>query len=148
MRGITLLELLIVIAVMILVSFLISGVFSSFRATNVLIEADSGVIGLLRDARSRTLAGELNSNFGVHFENTKAVLFKGDIYNASAPENEPYILPGMIEINNINLTGGATEVIFTRLFGTTTASGTVSLRSRSNTSKTRTVSIFSTGGIQ
>lgn len=148
MKGFTLLEVLVSMAIIVLVTTMIDSVMSSFGESNKLTEAQSGIIGLLRDARSRTLASEANSNFGVHFENTKAVLFQGDVYDQAASSNEGYILPSSIEINSFVLTGGSSEVIFTRLYGTTTASGTVNLRSMRNNSLTRTVTVNSSGGIK
>ncbi len=147
-KGITLLELIIALAIIALVAVLIGGVFSSFRTNNVLTTADSIVVGLLRDARGRTLASESNSNYGVHFVNTKAGVCKGDSYNAASSTNEADLLRFDREISSINLTGGASDVVFTRLYGTTTASGTITLRPKSDTSKTRDISILSTGGIQ
>ncbi len=148
MKGITLVEALVALAIVAVAAALIGSVMSSFGESNKLTEADSGIIGLLRDARSRTLASEANSNYGVHFENTRAVLFQGDIYNQASPSNEAYELPSSIEIYNIALTGGVSDLVFTRLYGTTTASGTVHLRSRNDPSKTKTISVYSTGGIQ
>lgn len=148
MKGFTLLELIVSMAIIVLAATLIGSVMSSFGESSKLTEANSGIIGLLRDARSRTLASQFSSNFGVHFENTKAVLFQGNVYNQASATNEAYFLPSSIEINAISLTGGASDVVFTRLYGTTTASGTISLRSRNDNTKTRTISIYSTGGIQ
>ncbi|OGF62775.1 hypothetical protein A2662_00215 [Candidatus Giovannonibacteria bacterium RIFCSPHIGHO2_01_FULL_45_33] len=148
MKGFTLLEILVSMAIIVVLSALIFSVMSSFGESNKLTEANSGIIGLLRDARSRTLASEFGSNFGVHFENTKAVLFRGDVYDSASPANESYLLPPSIEISAIDLTAGAVDTVFTRLYGTTTASGTVTLRSRSVPAKIHTVSIYSTGGIK
>lgn len=148
MRGVTLLEMIIALAIVALVAVLAAGVFSSFRTNNVLTTADSIVIGLLRDAHGRTMASQSNSNYGVHFESTQAVLFKGDVYNAADPLNEAYLLPSDIEISSISLTGGGNEVVFTRLYGKTASPGTVTLRSKSDNSKTRVITVLSTGGIQ
>ena len=148
MKGFTLLEILVAIAIIVLVTTLLGYVLSSFGESNKLTEADLGVIGMLRDARARTMASKSSSNYGVHFETTKAVLFQGNIYDQGNALNESYVLPSGTEISAITLTGGATEVVFTRLYGTTTASGTVTLISKKDSSKTRTVTIFSTGGIK
>jgi type II secretory pathway pseudopilin PulG len=148
MKGLTILEILVSISLLLLIATLTLTVMSSFGESSTLTEANSGVIGLLRDARARTMASQTSSNYGVHFENTQAVLFVGDSYDQASATNEEYLLPSRIEISDINLTGGSTNVVFTRLNGTTTASGTISLRARNNTAKTQTISIYSTGGIK
>ncbi len=145
--GISLLEALISIAVLALVTTILVSAFGSFRASQGLSEAHSSVIGMIKDARARTSASSLNSNYGVHFEVDKTVLFKGNAYNPIDPSNEIYILPQFVEINSINLTGGAVDAIFTRLNGTTTASGTISLRSK-NSVATYVITLESTGVVK
>ena len=147
-RGVTLLEMLVAMGILVLAAVMISGVFSNFSDNGKLIEAQSGIIGLLRDARSRTLASESASNFGVHFQTDRAVLFRGDIYNSSDPANEDYVLSDRVEISAIALSGSATESVFTRLLGTTTASGNITLRLINNPSKIRTITILPSGAVQ
>lgn len=130
--GISLLEILISFSVLALVSAILLYAFGNFRAAQDLSEAHSNIIGAIKEARARTLSSNANSNYGVHFETAKAVLFKGNSYNALDPENNAYILPTSTEINIISLTGGAVETVFTRLNGTTTTSGTISVRSKRN----------------
>ena len=148
MKGLTLIEILISMAIIIVLATLLGSVLSSFGESNKLTEADSGVIGMLRDARARTMSSQSASNFGVHFENSKVVLFQGNVYDQFGASNEDYILPFGTEISTITLSGGVDDIVFTRLYGTTTASGTVIIRSTGDTTKTRTVTVFSTGGIK
>jgi|SRR3989338_9371384 len=148
MRGITLLEILVAMGILVIVAVMIGSVFSNFSDSGKLIEAHSGLIGVLRDARSRTLASESSSNYGVHFQSDMAVLFRGNTYNAADPANEAYVLSDRAEISAIALSGGASNLIFTRLQGTTTASGTITIRSINNPSKIRTITILSSGGVQ
>jgi len=147
-RGITLLEIIVALGILAFAATMIGSVFSNFSDSGKLIEAHSGIIGMLRDAKSRTLASELSSNYGVHFQSDRVVLFRGDAYNAGDSSNEDYVLSDRVEINAIALTGGASDIIFTRLQGTTTASGTVTVRSINNLSKTRTITVLPSGGIQ
>ncbi|KKT42049.1 hypothetical protein A2W54_03380 [Candidatus Giovannonibacteria bacterium RIFCSPHIGHO2_02_43_13] len=148
MRGITLLEMLVAMGILIIAATMIESVFSNFSDSGKLIEAHSGLIGVLRDARSRTLASESSSNYGVHFQSDRAILFRGNTYNAADPANEAYVLSGRSEIGAIALSGGASDLIFTRLHGTTTASGTITIRSTNNPSKTRIITILPSGGVQ
>lgn len=145
--GFTLLETVVGVSIMAVIVIILSGMFTAFRAPQDLAEAQSNIIGVLQEARAKTLASELNSNHGVHFEETKAVLFRGNFYNAADIANKPYILPFSVKISSIGLTGGAIDVVFTRLQGTTTASGTITVSSLRQSTRTRAVKIFSSGNI-
>ena len=148
MRGVTLIELLVSIFIIAVVATIFMSAFSTFRENSQLTEAHSAIIGILKDARSIATSSQGKTTYGVHFETAKAVLFKGSTYSASDASNESYVLPAPVEISAISLTGGAADTIFSILGGTTTASGTVTLRSKKNTSKTRVITIFSTGTVE
>ncbi len=143
-KGFTIIESLIGIAIIAIIATIFVSLFGSFRGTSELTEVHTTIVGMLEDARARTLAAESNSAHGVHFETARAVLFRGNSYNASASSNEPYLLPGTVTISTISL-GGPADVVFTRLVGTTTASGTITLQSVSDVTRTRTITILSTG---
>ncbi len=147
-KGLTLLEIILVLAVIAIISGILLGAFASFREAGQLTETHSSIIGILKDARSRALASKGNSNYGAHFEETKTVLFKGSAYSSSDLSNETYLLPAGIKISAISLTGGAVDTIFTRLLGTTTASGSITIASRRNGGQSKTITIFSTGVVK
>ncbi len=145
-KGFTLIELLVAIAIIGALAAILVSALSNFRAFANLTEAHVTILGFLRDARSRTLASKENNVYGVHFETGKAVLFKGAVFNSGDPSNEEYLLPPKVSITSISLTGGASETVFTRLMGTTTASGTITLSN--SDSATKVITIFSTGSIE
>ena len=148
MKGITLIELLVSISIIAVIATIFISAFSTFRENSQLSEAQSAIIGLLKDARSRTLSSQNKSNYGIHFETAKAVLFKGNAYNPADTSNEPYFLPTSVQISAINLTGGAVDTVFTRLLGTTTASGTVTISSKRTGGSFRVITILGTGNAQ
>jgi len=143
-KGFTLLEILISIAVISIVSVLVVSGFSSFRESAQLNEAQSQILGIFRDARNRTLSSEKNTQYGVHFETSRVVLFSGSSYNSDLPSNEPYLFPFLTRISSISL-GGPVDIVFARLTGATSASGTVTIESISNTAKTKIITILSSG---
>ena len=148
MKGITLLELIISIGIIAFIAAILWGAFLGFRESGRLVEGHTAILGLLRDARARTLASELNTTYGVHFETTKSVLFRGMMYNSSDSTNENYVFSPYIKISSTNLTDGASDVVFTRLEGTTTAFGTITIQSTLDASKTKTITILSSGTVQ
>lgn len=145
--GVTLLESLIGIAIVVVLITLIWSGFSSFRESAQLNEAHSVILGMLREARSRTLSSEKNTQYGVHFEPTQIVLFGGSSYNSGSASNEPYAFPPLARISSINL-GGPMDVVFARLIGNASVSGTITIESVSNISKTKTITILSSGNIE
>ncbi|HEY4521564.1 MAG TPA: prepilin-type N-terminal cleavage/methylation domain-containing protein [Candidatus Paceibacterota bacterium] len=145
--GFTLIELLVSIAVVVVVSILVTSGFNSFRESSQLNEAHSAIISILRDARSRTLSGNKNTQYGVHFETNQIVLFAGSSYSSGSSSNEPYATPSLAKVSVINL-GGSSDAVFTRLTGFSSASGTIMVSSISNPQKTKTITIFSSGNIE
>lgn len=146
-NGFTLLELVISLAVVSVVMVLAIYGFSSFRESAQIDEARFTILSVLRDARSRTLASEKNTQYGVYFEENKAILFLGDSYNAGLESNEEYILPNLSRISSINL-GGSVEVVFSRLSGFASSFGTITIESVFNPSKTKIITILSSGNIE
>jgi len=145
--GLTLIELLVSIAVIAVVVILTTSGFNSFREFSQLNEAHSAILSALRDARSRTLSGNKNTQYGVHFETNQVVLFSGSSYSSGASSNEPYAMPSLAKIFSINL-GDSSDVIFTRLIGFSSASGTIVVGSISNPQKTKTITILFSGNIE
>lgn len=146
-KGFTIIELLVSVAIIGVVAVLLISGFNSFRESTQLNEAHSNILGILRDARSRTLSGEKNTHYSVHFEENQVVLFSGSLYVSGFSSNEVYSLPSLTRISSISL-GGPTEVIFARLTGSASASGTITIQSTSNSSKTKTIIITSSGSIE
>lgn len=146
-KGLTTIEFFVVFALVAFLTAFLWYSFSSFREAGALDEAHRAVLSLLRDARARTLSSQLNTTYGVHFEETKAVLFKGAAYSASDPANESYIFATSVKISAINF-GGPVDIVFQRLTGTASASGTVTLQSKKDQLSTKTITILATGSAQ
>ena len=111
MKGISLIEIIIIIAIVALITSFLTFALVDFRARALLTEAHSSVVSLLRDARARTIASLNNTVYGVHFQEDRAVLFTGTIYDSAASSNQIYFLPSTIIISTINF-GGPQDIIF------------------------------------
>ena len=145
-KGFTALELVVSVAIIMVVS---AGALISFiNSRNLRDLATSGqnILSLLRQAQARSLAGENNSPWGVHFDQTQAVLYQGPVYAGSAT-TETHRLPARIEIININLAGGGGEVLFKKLDGTTDQSGTIEVRVQESASQTLPITINPSGKV-
>lgn len=146
-KSFTLIELIVTIGIILVLVVLGALAFRTFQKESNLANNTEEIINILRFAQNKTLASEDASTYGIHFENDKFVLFKGAVYDPLASDNDVYNLSSSVEINEINLAGGASEVIFDRVTGTTVQSGNISLRSKLDLSKTRVVYIESSGQV-
>lgn len=144
-RGFTVLEILIAVAILVVLGALILSPFSKFRTSQILNSETENILSLITQARENTLSSADASQYGVHFENMRAVMFKGATYSASDSNNKPISISSQAQISTISLSGGGTDVVFQRLTGKTNQSGTVTLSLKSNPTKTRVIKIESTG---
>jgi prepilin-type N-terminal cleavage/methylation domain-containing protein len=144
--GFTLIEALVVIAIMGFISTIVLFSLSSFRNEQALKNTEIDIVTLLNKARQNTLSSINSNNYSVHFETDKAVLFTGSNYSALDSTNE------IIDFNKavvapidggINL-GGLSNVTFERLTGDAT-DGTIIIKLKSDSSKQKTITINKTG---
>lgn len=141
-------EILVVLTLVSLLAVFVINTFSVLNQSQALSKNADMVATTLRQARSLTLASKGGNQYGVHIEATRVVLFQGPTYTVNASSNVSYALNRYVNISSINLVGSGSEVIFDRLTGDTTESGTVTLSLISTPASTRVVSISGTGLIQ
>lgn len=143
--GFTLIEIMAAVAIMVILATIVWGAFYSFRRQAALEAASENVIALLNQARAKTLASQASSEFGVHFESVKAVMFKGAVYSATSPDNEEFILPLSVEISAVSLEGGGSDIFFEKFSANASKTGSITLRLKSDVSKTKNIVITKTG---
>ena len=147
-KGFSLIELLVVVLI---IAILIGLAFVSYRLFEKRTELETtaqNILATLKLAQTKTLASEGASQYGVHFENDKYILFKGDTYQEGAVENKIYQLPKRLEIYDIDLADEGNDVIFRRISGHTQQNGAIRLRIISAPERTRTIIIQSYGLIE
>lgn len=146
--GFTLVELLLVIAVAAVI-FIVAAPFSIWFYHNQLLdEARSNIINTLSQARHNAVLQKNNSEFGVKINSTdhNYVLFQGFSYAAKVDEyDETYDLLNTITASE------PTEIVFAKLTGLPSATGTITLTYESLTkgiliTDTGTVSKVETSG--
>ena len=142
--GFTLIEILVTLAVLVILGTTVLSAFSRFRASTELDAAVHQALSVIRLAQSKTLAAEEDSQHGVRFESDRITLFQGASFT-EVPTNEVIELSALVQITNISLAGGGVDVVFTRLSGRTPQSGFVTLALASDPSRTRVITIDSSG---
>lgn len=146
-RGVTLLETLVAVGIMMLISGLVLASLNSFRAQKTMDAAVEEVLAAFSQAHFDTISSRNDKQYGVHIDIDKVVYFVGPTYSASTATNVIYRFVVPVEIVSISLAGGGSDVLFDRLTGGTSQSGTFIIRAKSNNTLQTLVTINGTGAI-
>lgn len=150
MRSFTLIEVLIVIGIIIILAILAFPAYRFFQRESDLTNSSVEIANTIRLAQNKTLVSEGASQYGVYFDQTTAqhqyILFKGVSYGGrDASFDEIHKLSSFVEISEINLAGGVSEVVFNRVSGETSQFGNISLRLKIDPAKIETIYIENSG---
>ncbi|OGZ63896.1 MAG: hypothetical protein A3A98_01250 [Candidatus Staskawiczbacteria bacterium RIFCSPLOWO2_01_FULL_40_39] len=149
--GFTLIEVLVVVAIIMVLSTIFVTDFGVIQKKSDLDAGVQEVAGILKLAQSKTLASENNNQYGVYL-NTAAsphqyILFKGSSYAArDTSYDQQYPLPKTIEFFAIDLNGG-NEVVFDKITGASQQSGSIPFRVQLDTTQTKTIYVASSGTV-
>ena len=147
-QGFTLIEIIIAISIMVLLISVSIVSYRYFEKSTELEKTTQKIISILKLAQAKTIASDEASQYGVHFESNKFILFKGSEYQLGSENNKIYNIPNRLEIYNINLSGEGSDIIFQRINGGTEQNGNIGLRIISNPSELKTINIKSSGVIE
>lgn len=146
-KGISLIEILIVLSVLAGIFSIVIPQFSKTRELQVLKSGVSDILSILNKAQTQTLASVGSSSYGVHFDVGEVVIFKGTAFSAGATDNEVTSLTSPAFISNVTL-GGVSEnsgsLYFERLSGSPSKDGTVTV---ATPSFTKIITISPTGSV-
>ncbi len=146
-RGVTLVEGLAVVAILMLMVGVGARSFLRFTDDQTLAGAAVAVRAVLDDARARTLASQGGGAYGVHFAADSVTTFVAPSFTAGNPANEVTALAPSVELVT-SLTGGAADVTFARLTGAASVTGSVMVRLRKDSSMAKTITVNGTGLIE
>lgn len=146
-QGLSLIEIVVVLAVLGLMLAVVIPQFGESRENQVLKSAVGDILSNLSLARAQTLASLDSSAYGVHFESGKVIIFKGTSFVANDPGNQEVPILSPASITNVTLngiSGNSGEMYFKRLTGNPSKSGTVIVASPNFS---RTITISATGAV-
>lgn len=136
-NGFTLIEFLIVIALITILGTLSTGFYSRFYNQNAVSTVTDEITQELRKAQVYAMMGKQNGNWGVHNNTSSIILFQGSTFatrNTAFDESSP--------VNtNISITG-LTDIIFSRMTGTPSAIPAITIANGNNI---RTITINNQG---
>lgn len=143
-KGITLLETVVVVAIVGILAAIAVGGLTSFYESSSLDQAVDQSIGLLREAREKTLASENALSYGVHFASTSLTFFTGGVYDPGSSANVSYVIPSIVAISSIDFSTTTGNVVFERLTGASSVIGTVTFTG-SRSGRSGIIQVFSSG---
>jgi Tfp pilus assembly protein FimT len=138
-KGITGLEMLVVVAVLAIIFAIVTPQFAKIREGAVVKAAIEDVLSSINKAKNQTISSVDSSEYGVHFESDRVIIFKGTVFSSGASTNETVNITSPASISNITITGGGADIYFNRLSGAPNTSGSI-IVSSTNFSKTITIS--------
>ena len=144
-RGVTALELLMVIAILGILYAIIVPSFLDFRRNSILNTETLQVVTLINKARLSSISSKGDIQYGVHFEATKVVLFNGVTYSPTAITNEVHVFNTVLTLSPIVVNGGGGDTVFQKITGATTQNATTTLRVVGSATASSTVVVRPTG---
>ena len=144
-RGVSLVELLIAIAVILLIAGFLAIGFQNFARFQEFNLALSDITFHIEQAHTDARSAVDDTSHGVQFGTTSITRFTGDTYNALNPFNETTYYQ-TVSVSP-SLTGGVDVVVFSKLTGRPNATGTI-LVTGANYSGSEIITISDSGIIE
>ena len=136
-RGFTLLEMMLVLALLGVVAGLSLPVYQKFQTRNDLDIAANTAAFALRRAQVNARGSLLDDAWSVHFQNSKISIYEGATFSQGATLYATYSVPSTIQWS------GLADVSYAKFSGYPVSTGSVNLRSITN--EQRSVSINAKG---
>lgn len=143
--GYSFIEIIIVLGILSLILLISVNVLLSFNKERTLESAAERIVSAINEAKSKTMSGEYASEYGVRFEQSRIVFFKGSVFTEPNSDNKEYKLPAEIEIYDIFLNNGGQDMFFKRFSGETEKYGSISLGFKNDHSKSKIIKIGISG---
>jgi prepilin-type N-terminal cleavage/methylation domain-containing protein len=144
-QGVTLLEIVVVIGIITLIGAIVYSPLNDFRAQKTLDAAVEKTLAAFSQAHLDTISSKNNFQYGVHIASGEVVYYIGPTYATGTATNLVFTLPPAVEIFNIDLVGGGSDVLYHRLTGSTDESGTFQVRPKGRTTTVTTITVNKTG---
>lgn len=151
-RGLTLVEVVMVISIAAVVFLLFSGIYKDWQRKVILTNQAEELRGVLLRAQQLSLASAENTTWGVHLEDDRYVLFPGSYYNENHSSNKIWILD-RVSILNASTTfwdgvsDYGADVVFSKFAGQTNNTGTISMFPNVAPETIETIEVRSSGQI-
>lgn len=148
--GFTLIEIVLVVALMAVASTWVLVNYSNQKPTRDLDSAKQKIVAVLRDASARATGESQNTNWGVHLEagsDTSFFSLFSDTYTTTT-RSQFSALPKTVRFDTTHFSGGVQDIVFLRGSGETMTSTTIRLYLVSQPEQSSTIEVYRNGFIQ
>ncbi len=143
-RGFTLLETLVVLAIIAVLSTVAVRSYYLLREKHSIQKDADSIVSVIESAKNMSLNRKNDSSYGVKFSSSTVTVFVGSTYT-NGNKISTYDLEPNVKISSLSLHPSGTELGFSKITGTPNATGTIVL---STPSYSRIVTIYGTGIIE
>lgn len=144
--GFTIVEILVVVAIIVLLAGLALLGLTSLRDRLALEDATSSLVFHLEESKTRAVAGRGGVSHGIHFADDGYAQFAGAVYDEDDVTNILHELDPRLEMTT-DILAGETAVVFSRITGATDAPVTLTIGLRRDPDTRRVVIVGSGGDI-
>jgi Tfp pilus assembly protein FimT len=147
--GISLIEVIIGISIISVVLVISMPSFIRFRNRQALQVTTQNIVSLLDEARAKTLSSLNGTYYSVQFESDHAVLYRGDAFVPSNPENEVSLFDDRVSLASASpaLADAGSVIHFARLTGDTEQYGTITVQLLSNPDEHQVITVTALGAV-
>jgi type II secretory pathway pseudopilin PulG len=146
-RGITALEILVILAVLGILFSIVFPQFSKMKENQILKNTTEEIISALHSAQAQSLASVNSEEYGVHFQSDQVLIFEGRVFSAGDPDNKIINIISPASISDVTLAGASSsagDIYFERLSGVPDKTGTITV---SLPSISKIITISATGAV-
>lgn len=137
-RGFTLIELLIIIAIIGLIATFSVSSFIEYRDSQISRTVVADIHSLIKETKQKTIAAETTGQFSIYFSTSSLTVFEGSVYSPTGISNKVYNFPNTNL--DINLSDSSQQILFSRLTGEVSSTGTIAIgHMRLNSTTTLTI---------
>lgn len=121
-KGFSLIELLVVVAIFAILAVVSDSVYVNLKSSSNLKIATTSVVQAIRHAQINSQAVKEDSKWGIEILSNEVIIFKNN-----------YVYPGSLSLDLPKgiVPSGISEIIFEKMSGSTTTTGTITLTNSS-----------------
>lgn len=151
--GLTTIEILLVLAIMVIVGSLTYGGYSVWHRRVILVNNVSELKSNLVKVQQLSVAAAQNSDWGIHLESDRYTIFQGSFYNQDDQNNQIKQISGSQILNpdstfSDGIGGMSSNVVFIKFKGTTYNTGTIAITDAVGSGGTKYITVSEVGQIE
>jgi len=146
MKGFSLLEIIIAIAIVGVLTAIVTNSFQVAQLKKQQQGITQSIVSYLEKQKADTQAGKDGSNYGVKFNTTDFVLFKGTSYSFGSAFNQDVVIDPQFQISE-TISNGENIIYFSKLNGNANETATITVSHINNRISPQTITLEASGAV-